>query len=55
LERAILNSQLRLPGRAALVMYPILRSAARTEKSIAAAAQQGKKIGCFGLTEPQFG
>ena len=40
----------------ALVMYPIHAfGTRRAKRQMAAAAAEGKAIGCFGLTEPQFG
>src|SRR5246127_3976576 len=42
--------------QSALVMYPIYAFGSEEQKSKwLPLLQQGKKIGCFGLTEPQFG
>src|ERR1700691_5023988 len=56
LERGDSGLRSFVSGQSALVMYPIFAfgSDAQKDKWLPL-LQQGKAIGCFGLTEPQFG
>lgn len=56
LDRADSGMRSFVSVQGALVMYPLLTFGSEEQKSRwLPALQQGKAIGCFGLTEPQFG
>ncbi|MBM3756152.1 MAG: acyl-CoA dehydrogenase [Acidobacteria bacterium] len=56
LDRADSGMRSFVSVQGALVMYPLLSFGSEEQKSRwLPALQQGKAIGCFGLTEPQFG